>query len=40
MNKQSNIYNTLLPALRGQGEKMSASDTSNAVYLTDTDKEI
>ncbi|CAL6081795.1 Tryptophanyl-tRNA_synthetase [Hexamita inflata] len=40
MPKPSTIYNSFIPALRGCDSKMSASDPSNAVYMTDSAAEI
>lgn len=38
--KPSSIYVSLLPDLRGINMKMSASDTSSSIYLTDSEKQI
>eukprot|EP00703_Trepomonas_sp_PC1_P003907 JAP92699.1 Tryptophanyl-tRNA synthetase [Trepomonas sp. PC1] len=38
--KPATIYNSFIPALRGCDDKMSASDPTNAVYMTDLPAEI
>ena len=40
MPKPATIYNSFIPALRGCDSKMSASDPTNAVYMTDLPAEI
>jgi tryptophanyl-tRNA synthetase len=39
-NKPALIHSKFFPALQGTSGKMSASNTSSAIYLTDTTKEI